>query len=217
MTTNDPGQLRAFVELAVTNLLQIEANLQKLGYKFANQHGAVGQLTVSANPALEKLRQAYDKVPDLLCVWYDRVEYVDFSQDKAQLSEPSDNPVAGLGLNCTLVFGSLSTVCERQTMLEVNGISCKKGEGCEFFPLGTFASNCMPKGVWLPDGANDPIIYDAGAGPVTMSDEIIQSIRAGGFPFWEQMFSKRRISSPIPNTPRYPDILPALLEGVVAM
>ena len=210
-------RMRDFVEVAIGNVVRIEVNLRKRGYKFANKRGAIRQIPPDTNPALATLRQKYELVPALFYAWYDRVEFVDFSQDERQLSEPSDDAVAGLGLNCTLVFGSLSTVQQRQSILERAGFGCTQVNGRDFVPLGTYASNSMPRGVWLPEGASDPIIYDAGSGPTSMGDDIIRAIRAGGFPFWEWMFAKRRISSPIPNTPRYHEILPALLEGVVAI
>ncbi|MFN7732512.1 MAG: hypothetical protein ACK5OB_11460 [Pirellula sp.] len=217
MTTNDTQQMRDFVEAAIANLIQIEGNLLKLGYKFANEQGAIKRIPPNTNSGLAELKHEYEQLPDFFVAWYDRIEFVDFSQHEGQLIEPSENPIAGLGLNCTMVFGSLSTRRERQTTLEATGFQCKTADGNVFVPLGTYASNSMPKGLWLPDNSRDPIIYDAGAGPVSMIEEITRAIRAGGFPFWEVMFTKRRISSPIPNTPRYRDILPALLEGVVAM
>jgi hypothetical protein len=217
MTTNETLSIRDFAETAIANLMQIATNLSGLGYKFANKQGAVKRIVLNTNPGLAELRQKYERIPELFCAWYDRVEYVDFTQDESQLSEPSENPVAGLGLNCVLVFQSISTRKKRQELLEEAGFKCSTADGREFIPLGTYASNSMPKGLWLPDTSSDPSIYDAGAGPVSMSDEITRAIRAGGFPFWERMFAKRRISSPIPNTPRFREILPALLEGVVPM
>ena len=217
MTANVLPQIRDFVEVAISNLVQIEENLHKLGYKFANKGGAVKRIPPNTNSALAELREEFELIPNLFATWYDCVEYVDFSQDESQLLEPCEIPVAGLGLNCTLVFESLSTRQRRQSLLESAGFMCRRAEGDEFIPLGTYASNSTPKGLWLPDTSSDPVIYDAGAGPMSMSDEITLAIRAGGFPFWERMFTKRRISSPIPNMPRFREILPALLEGVVAM
>ncbi len=206
-----------FVEAAISNLTRIEANLHLLGYKFANRQGAIKLIPSGTNSALFKLREKYQVVPELLFAWYDRIDYIDFSQEVSQLSEPCEDPVAGLGLNCTLIFEPLSKLQENRTLLEATGFRSIENDGKEFLPIGTYASNSMPKGIWLPNASTDPIIYDSGTGPVSMGDEISRAIRAGGFPFWEQMFSKRRISSPIQNVPRYPEILATLMEGVVAI
>ena len=215
--TNDSLQLRDFVETAIGNLEQIEANLRKLGYRFSNKRGAIGRIPSGTNQELARLKQKYESVPSLFFALYDRVEYIDFTQEKNQLSEPCGEVVAGLGLNCTLIFESLAKTEELQTLIEENGFRCEDADGKEFIPIGSYASNSMPKGIWLPNSSNDPIIYDAGAGPVSMGSELTRAIQAGGFPFWSKMFAKRRFTSPIPNTPKYLDILPVLMEGVVVM
>ena len=211
------NQVCDFVDTAITNMLRIEVNLRRLGYVFANPQGPVQLAPGGANTALIELQQRIGQLPDLFIALYSRAKCIDFSQDKRQLLDRQDHPVAGLGLNCTLVFESISTAPERQATLEGNHFSCMKPSGDLFFPLGTYASNSQPKGVWLPDTSIDPVIYDAGAGPVTMSKEITLALRAGGFPFWGHMFAKRRVTSPIQNMPQYRGILPSLMEGVVPM
>ncbi len=207
-------QTQDFANVVVRNLIQIEINLCKLGYKFANPRGAIVPNLNNENRALRKLSEAYGVLPTLFTALYERVEYVDFTQDSSQLMEPNDDLVAGLGLNCTLVFGSLDTLQERQEALTSSGWKCMNLAGNVFIPFGSYASNSTPKGVWLPDGATDPTIYDAGAGAISLGNEIRSSIRAGGFPFWKQMFAKRRFTSPIKNVPNYRVILPLLLEGI---
>ena len=218
MATPEESQVRHFVEMSIASLGRLESNLLRLGYRFANGDGAIRCLTAGTNLALQRLKEQYTDLPQLFVAWYDRVEYVDFRQERTQLLERSDEIVAGLGLNCTLVFESLSRVQQLQDDLESLGHGCRNEALQEtprtFIPTGVCASNSTPKGVWLPDRSNDPVLYDAGAGPVTMASEITRSLRAGGFPFWKEMFSRRRFRSPIPNTPRYPEILPQLMEGV---
>lgn len=209
--------IRDFVEVAIANLVRIESNLRKLGYDFDNKEGPIKQIGHGTNQELNRIRQQYNCVPEFLVAWYDRVEYVDFTQHMEQLLEPSDHPVAGLGLNCTLVIKSLESVCELQTMVELDGFKCKNVDGKDFIPFGSYSSNSTPKGVWLPDSDIDPVIYDDGAGPIRMSREIAHSINSGGFPFWASMFSKRRFSSPILNVPKYHEIKPELFAGIVAM
>jgi hypothetical protein len=218
MATPEESQVRHFVEMSIASLGRLESNLLRLGYRFANGDGAIRCLTAGTNLALQRLKEQYTDLPQVFVAWYDRVEYVDFRQERTQLLERSDEIVAGLGLNCTLVFESLSRVQQLQDDLESLGHGCRNEALQEtpqtFIPTGVCASNSTPKGVWLPDRSNDPVLYDAGAGPVTMASEITRSLRAGGFPFWKEMFSRRRFRSPIPNTPRYPEILPQLMEGV---
>lgn len=204
-----------FVDSSINKLLRLESNLRRLGYKFANLDGPIRLIAPGTSTHLDKLYERYAEIPALLSEWYDRLDYVDFRQDKSQLLYPSQDVTAGLGLNCSLVFEPLSQHTQLQTVLEANGYSCKNSKGQDLIPIGCYASNCMPKGVWLPDSSIDPVLYDAGAGPVSMGTALDQAIQAGGFPFWRHLFSKRRITSPIPNTPRYLEILPQLIEGVL--
>jgi hypothetical protein len=218
MKTNETQWINDFVDVAIANLVQIEANLRKLGYKFANAEGPIKLIPPNTNPGLAELRQKYDQIPEFFSAWYDRVEFVDFSQDEDQLWEPSDHPVAGLGYNCMLTFDSLSTRQDRQAMIMEEGrLKYETANGREFVPFGAGASNNDPTGIWLPDSSSDPVIYNDGGGPITMSYEISRSIRAGGFPFWELMFRKRKVRFTLSSIPKYREILPLLLEGVVDM
>ena len=204
-----------FVDSSINKLLRLESNLRRLGYKFANPEGPIMLIPPGTSASLHKLCNEFEGIPALFFEWYDRLEYVDFRQCASQLLSPSQDATAGLGLNCSLVFEPLSQYSYRQKVLEANGCRCKNSKGQEFIPIGCNASNCMPKGVWLPDLSIDPDLYDAGVGPVSMATEILRAIQAGGFPFWQYQFSKRRFTSPISNTPRYLDILPELMEGVL--
>jgi hypothetical protein len=198
-------------------LLKLESNLLKLGYKFANPLGAIHQIEPGSNSSLEEIRNKYHRVPRFFEQWYDHVEYIDFSQHECQLTQSSSDLVAGLGLNCQLIFAPLSDYVNRQIELNKKGGSCLDLDGAEFIPTGAFASNCEPKGIWLPSSEDDPVLYDDGSGPVTMRTEIMIAINQSGFPFWEKMFSKRRFTSSIPNTPKFREICSDLRAGIVPM
>lgn len=207
----------SFIEGAIQNLLRLADNLRALGYRFASDSGPVALVSGGLNAELEVLRGRVSPLPLLFDRWYSTVKYLDFSQDASQLLEPSSEAVAGLGLNCTLLFSDLSDLLETKTHVEENGFVCTGAHGEEFIPFGSYASNSTPKGIWIPGGSVDPVIYDAGLGPITMSEEIAKAIACGGFPFWDKMFSRRRFTSPIPNTPRFKEIYSRLQEGIMPL
>lgn len=61
----------------------------------------------------------------------------------------------------------------------------------------------------------DPEIYDEGDGPVTMSTEIMDALRSGGFPFWATMLRRRRFTSPIGVAPSFEELLPVLRHNLL--
>src|SRR5262245_50798203 len=85
------------------------------------------------------------EVPLLYRRWYERIGRVDFSQAREQLLGVRVGPTSGLGLNCSLIFldlpAALSTAAEVES-------DARPGI---FVPTGAYASNCEPKGVWVPD------------------------------------------------------------------
>lgn len=200
LTIEDVDSFLQRVEVA---LVELEAALRDLGYRFENPNGPV-QFHESqvALDKLDSIRANYGHLPVLFERLYTRFREVDFSQHPAQLLEPNSDPVAGLGLNCSLIFLRLEDSAAR-----LKDIASQPNSGTyfreqsHFIPTGGIASNCTYKGIWVPDASMDPVLFDDGGGPITLSCELANAIRAGGFPFWKHLFTKRRFSSPIRNTP----------------
>jgi hypothetical protein len=153
--------------------------------------------------------------PLLLRRWYTTFRYVDFSQDVEQLHDQSC-PVSGLGYNITLVFYELRECLRLREQLEARGVRVMRGvDRRQLLPFGAYASNCEPKGVWLPDDSIDPTIYDDGGGDVSFSEELRQAFDAAGFPFWQHMFRRRRLVSPLGFAPEYDRLRDSLQHNLV--
>src|SRR5882724_7337045 len=211
---NDITDIDRFIEFARHNLLALQANLTGLGYRFAASTGGVQLADDEAEKMIRILEKRFGQLPALYRKWYESFACVDFSQDPTQLRDSSGEKLAGLGLNCPLVFLDINSCLRLQKSLEGAGVHTRHGNTLELLPFGGSASNCEPKGVWVPNAALDPIIYNEGAGPVTMSQEIIAAFEAGGFPFWRNMYRRGRFTSPLGVAPAYQDILPLLLKNL---
>lgn len=216
-TLIDTDSVNRFIEDVRYNLVTLEGNLKTLGYNFANQNGAVQLASVSSLAALRSFERRFGIVSILFKCWYEAFHCVDFTQSNSQLYSTNGERLAGLGLNCPLIFLDIDT-CFRtfQDMGIADQIASQKN-GKTFIPIGGAASNCDPRGIWVPDTGIDPNLYDDGAGPVTMYAEVKVAIEAGGFPFWMKMFSRRRFTSPLGVTPDYKNILPVLIHNLRAI
>jgi len=209
------SQVAEFVGQCLHNLRVLQANLTTLGYQFSapsplSEGGRTNQATIV------ELRATYSSLPAIVEEWYGRVNSVDFSQHPQQLNSEIDVAVAGLGLNPVLVFLDLPSCLAFKRDLIQEGVRLKSDDGTqEILPSGGVASNCTPKGFWLPDGSTDPVLYDEGFGPITFSQELSKAFAAGGFPFWAARSRKRRPSSPLRHGPRFLELLPRLVEGLV--
>jgi len=198
-----------------SNLLTLQSNLSHLGYAFANPLGPVQLADEASLNILDRIEREKGKLPILYRRWYEMFHSVDFSQDKSQLHATSEHKLAGLGLNCPLIFLSLDTCIKLQAELSAYGYYKIQVNGMEFIPTGDYASNCEPKGVWIPSDEFDPVLYDAGGGPVSFSQSLRTAIDAGGFPFWQQAYTRRTISSPLQFNPAYKEIQNDLLRNIV--
>lgn len=210
----DNAGIDQFIETARHNLLALQSNLIELGYEFANPRGAVQLADREAKQAVLVFEQRTGQLPALYRRWYESFRCVDFTQKQPQLRDVSGHRLAGLGLNCPLIFLDVSASLQLQKELEGQGLRIRNAKGQELIPLGGSATNCAPKGVWIPNNAVDPVIYDEGAGPVTMSQEVIAALEAGGFPFWAKMHRHRRITSPIGVVPAFEELLPLLRKNL---
>lgn len=205
------SEVLSFIELCRHNFGCLQRNLERLGYRFAR-----GEEPFVVNQTHDIARDeltSFGEVPKLIREWYRRFRYVDFSQADDQLYGSGSEAVSGLGYNNVLCFLEVSRCIQIRNQLHEEGFRVNDG-GSRFIPLGGIASNCEPKGIWLPCREIDPIIYDDGAGPVTFSQEIADAFARGGFPFWDRMFRKRIITSPIGLVPNFREIRDTLIEGM---
>lgn len=113
------------------------------------------------------------------------------------------------------MFPEIAYCIRYEGELRQSGRVIKREDGKNFLPLGTFAFNCEPKGVWLPDQSVDPVLYDGGRGPVSLSEELRTVFSSGGFPFWAHMFRRRAFVSPLGFSPKYPELREALRKDLV--
>ena len=123
---------------------------------------------------------------------------------------------SGLGCNITLVFRDLRWCLNfREELRAKCKLMSRESLDRSFLPTGGIASNNEPKGIWLPSGSPDAPLYDDGAGPVFFSEEIRVALRAGGFPYWEQMFKRRRVSSHLGFCAKLPELRKVLHRDLV--
>jgi hypothetical protein len=204
-----PNSIAAFFEWAETALRQLASNLSNLGYEFENELGPLGFSESDASVLAVEVR--FGELPVAYKAFYRRFQFVDFRQTARQL-QIGGSELSGLGLNCPLAFCSLETM-ERMRAELAEWVPIES-DGRHFLPTGSAASNCEPKGVWVPSPNLDPVLFDEGAGPVTLIEELRGAVLAGGFPFWQSMFRRNRHVSPLGFSPPYLKLLPRLLHGI---
>jgi len=208
-----PSDVARFIDVTKRNLFTLAENLVDLGYRFADTESPIQLADVIDIERVQEIEANEGQLPTLYAAWYRTFRRVNFCQATEQLSLPNSHALAGLGLNCPLVFLDLNTCLELRKDLTQAGVRTMVSAR-RIIPTGGSASNCAPKGVWIPDGAIDPILYDEGAVPMTMAWEVSTAFAAGGFPFWDHLFRRRRFKSPIANTPSFREILPALMRNL---
>jgi hypothetical protein len=174
----------SFIRNSMHNLQALQANLTRIGYRFVRAAGPFQFADDQDRAVIGNVEEQLGHIPLLVRRWYETFRYIDFSQDPAQFHDASAL-VAGLGYNLSLVFREIESCIQLRDELRRSGIVIDRGEGDNrLLPFGSSASNCEPKGVWLPDHTVDPILYDDGNGPVSFSAELRTAFRSGGFPFW---------------------------------
>ena len=203
-----------FIEGCVHNVKELRANLTGIGYQFARSDGPVQFANEGNREIIADCERSLGELPFLVRRWYETFRYVDFSQDARQFQDRSAS-AGGLGLNVTLVVLEIEKCIEFRQTLKQSGTVVDREHRQTFLPFGTFASNCEPKGVWLPDSATDPVIYDDGGGPVLFSQELRNAFRSGGFPFWEHMYRKPVVLSSLGFAPNYPGFREELRRNLV--
>ena len=209
------SDVERFLQTTKNNLIELERNLIELSYRFADTDGPVQLADAFEQSLVDDLEMREGRLPALYRHWYTMFRSVDFTQAPEQRESPNAESVAGLGLNCPLVFLDLNSCLRLREQLSRSGVRVRDPDGNVLIPTGGSASNCMPKGVWVPDSAIDPVLYDEGAGPVTMATEVHSAFAAGGFPFWDRLFRRRRFSSPLKNTPTFRELKPILTRNLI--
>jgi hypothetical protein len=214
---NEVNAAKTFIETAKHNILKLADTLTSVGYEFANRKGAVQLSSESTRELLNATEAKFGELPMLLKMWYHTFACVDFSQSKDQLYGSDCGAVAGLGLNCTLVFLDLESCIELRSDLSEAFSDTLRMNGRTFLPLGGVASNCDPKGIWIPSNEFDPVIYNDGAGPISFASEVRTAIHSGGFPFWDRMFRRTRFASPLGFSPAFNQLRPILTQDLLPL
>jgi hypothetical protein len=197
------------------NLAALENNLIDIGYRFARTDGPFRVAVEVDQDVVRETEVTLGALPLLVRRWYERFQYVDFSQEAEQLCDRS-SPLRGLGYNLPLVFRELNSCFRLRDELSASGVKVNRPElEKRLLPFGSFATNCEPKGVWLPDDCLDPVIYDEGGGPVRLSQELRTVFQTGGFPFWDRLFRKRMFTSPLGFAPEFPELSQVLRRNLV--
>jgi hypothetical protein len=222
------GVARELVDRAYSNLSLLYLRLHELGYKFASPDEALAEATDESRKGIETIENILGALPLVVKVWYERMASVNFSQAESQLEgyehEMRETPdIIGLGRNPVFVFLSLDKVIllREQLLEEYEELNILDDKGSEqndvqqFAPLGGWASNCEPKGFWLPNSRIDDVFYNDGSGDVFFADEIRVAFKCGGFPFWKNLQSKHfSLGIAKPNLPK---LLPILTKDILPL
>lgn len=212
-------EIESFVKVAHSNLIALRTNLLEIGYLFSNPNEVIVRAERCDCDKLNRLEEQHGPLPLILRAWYQTFRCINFSQAESQLFAPDPiNSVVGLGYNGVLVLQDIDSAIEMRNQLRRTGIATDRNDEQSqryLFPTGAIASNCCPKGVWLPDQCVDPVLYDDGGGPVTFSDELKNALDSGGFPFWRKVSMRKQITLPIKHQPKYLDIYDRLKNGFV--
>jgi len=211
---------RLFMQEIAENLEALKRNLTNLGYRFAAQNDPILYAESVDQIKLNALADQFGPLPLFFQMWYEHFRSVDFTQHPSQLHSDCPSPIAGLGYNCVLIFQSIDSAMSMRTLLVEKNIPVERQEKFRakssfLFPTGAIASNCCPKGVWIPDESKDPILYDDGAGPISFSCEIRSALEHGGFPFWSKLARRGKSYLPIKHSPDFLQILLLLMQGIV--
>ncbi len=224
------------VRRAQLNLRILHARLLELGYEFADPENSLVDAPPNAEADIETVERELGMLPLIARKWYATLASVNFCQSEKQrvfwqeVHPPAGPDIFGLGSHPVLIFQSLSS-CRQQlqqmTIERQEHVRQMKEKVLErpyetnrvghFLPLGGCASNCEPKGFWLPCEAVDGVIYDDGDGDTYFVDELRLAFRWGGFPFWQWGLKKPDFYSPYEYRPNFEKLLPLLKEGFVEL
>lgn len=212
-----------FVRRAYASLGRLRTHLLDLGYEFENVDGVLTEAAPSSASQLDQIEADQGLLSVVLRAWYERIGSVDFRQAAHQErgdGESGKNALAGLGMNTMLLVLPPSGALDLQAQLLAEEGALKAGEARAveqpFWPIGGFASNCEPRGLYLPAMGLDSAIYDDGRGDVTFADELREAFRWGGFPLWRRLI-ERPNSLGRAGEPAFQRILPELRDGLLVL
>ncbi len=205
-----------FLDSVKSNLFTLKKNLDELGYRFERAE-PIRLAGCRDEQELEDIEARFGSLPALYRAWYLVFHEIDFSQEKSQLFSNIANDVAGLGLNQSLIFLEIRRAVKMRDELAAEGVRVEMQNDrsvSKLIPTGAIASNCEPKGVWLPNSISDPVLYNEGGGDVTFETEIRDIIAYGGFPFWARMAQRRPPATVLKHCPDWERIYPLLSRGI---
>lgn len=210
------------VDRAYENLVRLRQRLIDLGYQFQNPTRVLVEASSTHLQQLSVLESQHGSLPLVLKAWYERIGCVDFQQSANQLAGDEESRslgVAGLGNNPVLVCLSIAEGLKLKERLltesaEAGGDEPPIADDRYFLPLGGWASNCEPKGVFVPSVGFDDVIYNDGGGDVFFVDELQLAFRWGGFPFWSSLVLRPKRLRPTGPVPAFIDILPKLVGNL---
>ncbi|MEZ6134913.1 MAG: hypothetical protein R3C53_08395 [Pirellulaceae bacterium] len=213
---------REVVDRSLKNLESLKKTLLDLGYMFEHGEACLKVHQKNNFDELLEVQSSLGTFPIILQAWYERIERVDFSQNRTQTRQPNDESplsVNGLGYGSIIQFNSIKESLRLRAELIAERIEDgeEPAELLSFFPTGGFGSNSMPKGVQLPSQEVDGILYNEGFGDIRFVDELRMIFGAGGFPYWNRNVKKRFPTSPVPAIPNFPELLPVLTKGFVTI
>lgn len=191
-----------FAGRALDNLRRLHRTLQSLGYQFLNPDLALVETTAEDHESVRMIEAQFGGLPLVVRAFYSKVKSVDFRQ----VEEDGDSPSAlhRLGEDCTLVFLALEEAASKAES------DREPATQDVFLPLGPYASNCEPIGIWLPEQGLDCVVYDDGKGTVHFADHLRLQFRWGGFPRWQRQTRSERRSGPA-----FDELLPKLRHGLL--
>lgn len=210
------------VDRAFENLVRLRSRLAELGYEFLNPRRVLVEASSTHLNELATLESKHGSLPLLLRAWYERIECVDFRQADNQLAGDERSRslgIAGLGKNAVLVVHSVSEGVElkRKLLSEAAASEGDTPSGVDdrfFLPLGGWASNSEPKGIFVPSRKFDDVIYNDGGGDVFFLDDLRLAFRWGGFPFWSPLILRPKRLRPPGPVPAFAELLPKLIDGL---
>jgi hypothetical protein len=227
------------VRRARHNIEVLYERLQKLGYQFANPSSAFLPAGPDAGNKIAEIEKNLGKLPLVVRIWYESIASVDFSQADEQLKGPTGPDINGLGMNPAMVMNNLD-LCWKEWLAYCNrdderrkDLALMKVEHPDWYAnvpdfekedrlrkpflfTGGSASNCETKGIILPCGNIDGVLYNDGGGDMYLVNVLRSCFAWGGFPCC-QYYVKRKKPLLFYARPNIEKLMPLLRDGLLAV